>query len=811
MFFGLLRRLIFWLVLVGGLLAAIVGSLAMFWLSGSLPLEEGRMRVKGISASTDIIRDRFGIPHIKANNLADAMYSLGVVHAQDRLWQMEMGRRAIAGRLSEVAGTATLDTDKFLRGLGLENVAAQTIPQFDPVTRQVLDAYSAGVNHIIQTQSDSIDPLPPEFVLARLDPEPWQPKDSVGLTKGMALFLSGNFYDELMRARLLADLGKEKLIELYQPYPGEKLLDIPDELASLFQKPEVSHLIESNHRQILANLPFGYDAHNGSNNWAVDGTRTTSGRPLLANDPHLGLSIPSTWYFAHLETPEIKVIGATLPGVPGIVLGRTDRIAWAYTNTGPDTQDLYLERINPTNDNEYQTPTGWQSFESVDEIIQVKGEDPYVLKLRRTRHGPVLSDFWKNAQKAAPQGYALALRWTALETSDMTFQSGIKVLTASNWGQFREAMADYHAPQQSILYADVDGNIGFIAPAKVPIRHPDNKLKGTIPQPGWDPVYDWQGTIPFEELPQILNPSTGTLMTANARVVPDDYPYYINRDWADPERAQRIRDLLAERHTHSIESFKAIQTDHTSLFEPKFLPLLLESQPSSDLGIALRDLMQGWKGQMPADSNQPLIFHAWYRELVRRVLQDDLRGHFDDYWDFRGRFMLSILAHNAHWCDDIGTQAFESCQDQSSLAMDDATRYLEATYGNDPTQWRWGKAHHARMKHRPLSDVGPLHRLFGLDVEMGGGPFSPMQMRFSMKDKNFPFASIHGPGMRAIYDMAEPDRSLFIHTTGQSGNWLSPLYADFAPLWASGQFIPMTMDPNSFLISKRGHLELIPE
>ena len=788
--------------LVRGIAALVVlilvaGGGGYLWLRGSLPQIDGRIQVSGLSGPVEIVRDRNGIPHIFARSAIDAQFGLGFVHAQDRLWQMEMNRRIGAGRLSEVVGEAGLTVDRFLRTLGIYRQAERTFDNLDIETRAGLEAYAAGVNAFLETRSG---PLPPEFLILRHTPERWRPADSLVWVKMMAWDLSGNWGGELLRARMARRLTPRQIGDLYPPYPEGGIVALKD-YAALLGDLRLDAL--------QAALPAPPDPNNGSNNWVLSGTRTATGKPLLANDPHLGLGAPSLWYFAHLNAPGLDVIGATLPGVPTVVLGRNDRIAWGFTNTGPDTQDLFIERIDPANPKNYLTPTGSQPFETRREVISVKGGEDVILNVRETRHGPVISDILDDAGEVVGEREVLAFAWTALRDDDLTAQASRKLNQARNWDEFVAALRDFHSPQQNIVYADVDGNIGFYAPARVPLRDPRNTLRGMMPAPGWTGENDWVGFIPFNELPNAFNPQGGAIATANNQIVPDDYPYFITAEWSAPYRAERIKELLNAREKHSIQSFKDMQGDVRSPFARIFLPYLLEAQVTGEAASEALTLLRAWDGTMDRDRPEPLIFSAWYRELTRLVYADELGDLFEDYWGFRPVFMANVLSGDGQWCNDIGTGPRETCAERISLALDRALAALQDDYGDDIGDWRWGDAHSAHSEHRPFSGQPVVGALFDIDLPSGGDAETLNAARFSIADPENPFRQFHGPSLRAIYDLGDPNRSLFIHSSGQSGNILGG-YRDFAEIWRNVEYVPMTTDRREIEIDAKGTLILEP-
>ena len=777
------------------------------WMRQSLPQMSGTLAVPGLAAPVEVIRDANDVPHIYAKSIADAHFALGYVHAQDRLWQMEMNRRVASARLSEVFGAATVDADRFLRTLGVYRAAEATLPKFNDATRVALDAYAAGVNAFLATRSG---PLPPEFLALGVVPEPWKPADSVAWLKMMAWDLGGNWSTEILRLRLAQRLDSRQIAEFLPPYPGDAPLPVRD-LAELYRG------LAPAAATIVAAAPPPLPEGAGSNNWVVAGSRSVSGKPILANDPHLGLNVPAIWYFAHLSAPGLDAIGATLPGSPMLVLGRNDRIAWGFTNTGPDVQDLYIEKIDGADPTCYATPDGTQAFAVRNETIRIKGQPDQTLVVRMSRHGPMISDVSRSADAATPKGYAIAMQWTALRDDDLTVEAGVMIPRAANWNEFLEGARHFHSPQQNMVYADVDGNIGFVAAGRVPIRRADNDLFGMAPAPGWDARYDWQGFIPFDELPRAFNPPQGRFVTANDKITPPDYPYFITSDWFAPYRAKRIAELIDALPRHSRESFARVQADDRSELARDVLPIMLRAAPRNGAAGELAAMLAHWDGSMDAGRPEPLIFGAWYRELTRRVYADELGPElFKDYWDQRAVFMTNVLSHPddgegvSRWCDDIGTTQRESCADQIAAALGDAGVYLRAHYGGDPRQWRWGTPHFSFSRHQPFTKNALLAPIFDLRQPSDGDSFTVNVGRYRIADEANPFASVHGASLRAIYDLADPDRSVFIHSTGQSGNRLSPWYDAFALRWAHGEYVPMTTRRSDILQGAIGTLQLVP-
>jgi len=797
------------LILVLLILASAVGI--WYW-RASLPKVDGSLKLTGLHAPVDIVRDHDGVPHIYAKDSDDAFYALGFVHAQDRLWQMEMNRRIAAGRLAEILGPGALDTDRFLRTLGVARNAAGIWNHLAPDAREALEAYARGVNAFIDSHGQA---LPPEFYLTGAPaPEHWKPTDSIGWQTMMAWDLGANWTQELLRMRLSQRLSLQQINQFLPPYPGEAQLQTRDYTGLYRELAGTAQQMAAVEKIAPPSLVEGM----GSNNWVVSGALSETGKPLLANDPHLGLAAPALWYFAHLSAPGMNVIGATLPGIPGVVLGHNDRIAWGFTNTAPDVQDLYIERINPGNPGQYQTPDGWRDFDVRSETIKVKGKPDVVLEVRSTRHGPVLTGTIPIVAKAPVDAkkYAIAFQWTALREDDLTMQAGLHIDRAGNWQEFLAAARDFSSPQQNMVFADVDGNIGFIAPGRVPIRKADNDLKGLAPAPGWDARYDWDGFIPFESLPQQYNPAGQKVVTANQKIVPDDYPYFITSEWTLPYRAKRIGDLLDARPKHNLDSFAAIQKDVVSLAAQELLPMMRRAAPHTEDGKAALAMLANWNGEMTAERPEPLIFNAWAKELSHELfaerLGEDLMG---DYWELRNvqAGMVNVLKNvdgAASWCSKTGASDPEACTGVLGNSLDAAMADLKTCFGKDPHAWHWGDAHQARSEHQPFAKVELLAPIFDISIASPGDTYTVDVGRYNLRDKDKLFTNHHAPSMRALYDLSNLENSRFMHSTGQSGNVLSSHYADFSRRWANVGYLPMAMRRETVEKDKMGTLTLAP-
>ena len=757
------------LVLVGGWL----------WLRGSLPQLDGEIVLAGPHAPIEILRDSYGVPHIYATEPHDAYFGLGFAHAQDRLWQMETQRRVGAGRLSELFGLRTVETDRFLRILGIHQAAERQWQGLDNDAQAAYRAYADGVNAHLAARSG---PLPPEFVLFGVEPEPWQPVDSLAWALMMAWDLAGNWSSELLRARLAQQLEPAQIAALW-PEVKSTPSDLPDSLSEIYRSLPLD---------ALAGLDLAAPRLDGegSNNWALAGTRSASGAPLLANDPHLDLGLPSLWYLAHLSASGLEVAGATLPGLPVPVLGRNAHLAWGFTNTNPDVQDLFVERLDPDDPGRYLTPDGAQAFVVRQEVIAIRGAAELVIEVRESRHGPVISDASETVREAAGDGHVIALAWTALAPDNRSAQAGLNVALAEDRDGFVAALRDFHAPQQNIVYADAEGHIGFIAPGRVPIRKQGD---GRLPAPGWSGEYDWIGTIPFADLPRSLDPPGGVIVTANQRIVPEDYPWFITDDWTPPWRYRRIADRLDAQYSHTPESLTAIQIDNRSGFAAALTPLLLaHAHPGSPQAQIAVDLLSDWDYAMAAERPEPLIFAVWQRAFLRALLADELGPLYDDFAGIRSTLSLNAMAGGSPFCDDVTTEQFEDCAILVEIALEAALAELTASHGDDPAAWRWGDVHRLTLDHQIFSRLPVVRGLTGHSLATDGGSYTINAASYAAKGAA-PYAQTAGPGYRAVYDLAPGAPARVMQNTGQSGNPFSTHYDDLVALWRAGATIPLTM------------------
>jgi penicillin amidase len=762
-------------------IAVVLAAAGTWFVRRPWPKVKGEITVSGLSASVEVIRDEWGVPHIYAQNEHDLFFAQGYVHAQDRLWQMEFNRRIGSGTLSAILGESTLSIDRYMRTLGLRRAAERDLALADEEMRTLLEAYAGGVNAYIESHRDR---LPLEFTILGAEPEPWTPVDTLNWAGVMSLQLGRKYPMELFGAQLIATLGEEAAQQLLLPYPGNAPVIIPPEARSYAWLQGIDISSDDSLAAILGEPAMFL----GSNNWVVHGSRTATGMPLLADDTHLGLDMPSIWYENGLHGGRFDSVGYSFPGAPLVIIGHNSRIAWGVTNLAPDVQDLYIEKLDdPAHPTKYLHKGLWQDLETTYETIEVKGQAPVTLNVLATHHGPIVNQVIGDLAFSEP----LALQWTALE-GNRIFHSVMLLNLATNWEEFRQALSYWDAPSQNFVYADIDGNIGYQSPGKIPIRAPGHQ--GLLPVPGWTGEYEWQGYIPFDELPNVLNPPTGFIATANNRVVPDDYPYHLAYYWASGFRAQRITDLLAANSSVTIEDVRDIHAQTYSLPAETLRPYLLASEPEDEMQAKALDLVEAWDLYLEADRAGASVYQTWYWFLVQNTFRDELGEELlSNYQNsYHLLTMLELMPQDdSPWFDDTTTPQVETRDDIVRRSLADAVAWLSDRYGDNPETWEWGRLHTKTFVHQPLgqSGIGLLEGVFSSDtIAARGDNYTVDAAAF---DNNQPFAMGSGVSQRYIADLNDLDNSRIIHTTGQSGHLFHPHREDFIPLWQSVEYHPM--------------------
>ncbi len=755
----------------------IVGGSAWLYLRTSLPQISGTLRLAGVAAPITITRDARGIPYIKAASSDDAWFALGFLHAQDRLAQMELMRRSARGTLSEVLGRFTVTSDRFMRVFGVAQQVDDSLAELSPAARAQLDAYAAGVNAYLAS-----DPtLPPEF-LRLPKPAPWTPADSLLWGRLMMLQLAGNWRDELNRARL-SHLAPEMLDELWPDRKADSATTLgsiqtaPTRAAEESPTPTIAGL-----DALFAALPAPAFPDRASNEFVVSGTRTRSGKPILSNDPHLSLNAPGQWYLARIEMPDLTLTGATAPGVPAMVLGHNGTIAWGFTTTHADMFDVFVERADSNDPTRYEAPGESRAFTTRTEIIKVRGGEDITLTVRSTRHGPVISDL------SPETGDILALSHPGVYRPDRTAEALFAMGRARDWPQFLAALADWHAPMQNVVYADTEGNIGFIAPGLLPRRRPS-----AGPRIGWTGANDWDGFHGFAELPQTYNPASGRIVNSNNRIVPDDFPIYISPDWDSSFRAQRINERLDTIALLDATSGQSIVTDSLSLFARAVIERIGHVATRDSRSQQALMLLHEWDGTMLRDRPEPLILTAWMRALTVALHEAPGDPLVRNMVRERPELILRALEGRSVFCRDKDG----GCAAIVTAALDTAIDQLTIRFGLDMTRWRWGDVHRAPFDHLLFARLPLINRLMDFRMETDGDFYTVNRGGTRAGDPVRPFAHVHGAGYRAVYDLANLDESLIVATPGQSGHPLSRHWGDMAALWASGGHFMLPARPNT--------------
>ncbi len=768
------------------ILLLIASSVAIYILQRSLPDIQGEKVVSGINAPVSVYRDKAGVPHLEAANLEDLYFAQGYVTAQDRLFQMDLSRRVVSGRLSEVVGEATVDRDRFFRTLGLRRAAEASLDAYSSEARNVLDWYAAGVNAFI-TEATKKNTLPPEFILLGYKPEKWDPIDSLAIAKYMAFDLGGHWNGQAFRQYLLQKFPEEKALELFPAYPENG-----GEILSAIKQHPVD--IEKNLADAVVPPPF-----NGSNNWVVSGKKTESGLPLLANDPHLGLGTPSIWYETHLKAREMDVSGVIFAGIPGIIVGHNEKIAWGVTNVGPDVQDLYIERRNPTDPSSFLYKGKWEKAEVISETIKVKDEADINHEVMVTRHGPIISEFAHYEQ----EGTALALKWTALEPST-ELEAVIRMNRAENWPEFKVALTYFHTPAQNFVFASVDGDIAYRANGLIPIR---KKGYSMVPVPGWTGEYEWEGYIPWNELPTVVNPDKGFIATANNRIIDDEYPYHITHTWAQPYRHERIDQRLSRAQEFSADDMKDLQMDQYNLQAEEMIPLLLKRLARAKFNEVENDaftLLAKWNYEDHKDQGAPLLFHLWMAEISNGLFKGQINSKMMNLFDGKAQVVDELIRKASRGEQSIWINEAGGLNEVATEAFSRAVKESSSLQGNDVNDWRWGKYHSLLLEH-PLGSVKPLNLLFNpKQAEVGGSRVTVMAAGWNHKTGKVN----HGAAWRTIVDMAKPTESYNVVGPGQSGHVLSDWYDDQIDDWVEGGYHKTSLKKEAYQSSDE--LILVP-
>jgi penicillin amidase len=799
---------LFRLALLAALLAATL-AVGLYWFATrSVPSYEETLVVPRLGAPVEIVRDNANVPHIFGQSDRDVYFGLGLAHAQDRMWQMLMLRRAVQGRLSELFGERTVATDDLLRRLDLYSAAVQSEEVQDAYATEALQAYADGVNAwLVEVNEGARGRGAPEFWIFEPVIAPWQPADSIAIGKLMALRLSTHLADEVLRARVALALSPERLADILPDVPGPGLAALPD-YAALF--PGID-------RRVAAAWPptprpdFWPAPDRGmggaSNAWAAAPDRSAAGGTLLANDPHLGFSAPTIWYLARLELATGGVIGATIPGMPTVLLGRSDQLGWALTASYLDDQDLFIERLNPDNSEEVMTPEGWTRVTSRPSIIQIAGQAPITITLRWSENGPILPPRHFDLGAVTPPGHVAALGWTALSPNDTSMSAALALMRAGTVTEALAAGEGIIAPSQNLTVAD-GRRIAMKVVGANPRRDPRHQSLGRVPAPGWRVENRWQGRMPYSSNPEFINPPGGILGNTNNKTVDRPFPDHLSFTWGDSQRVLRWEFLMQNREVHTRESFIEAQLDTVSFTARSLLPLIAadlwftedpapDGTPERQRQTALA-LLAEWNGEMNEHLPEPLIYAAWMRALQDRLIRDELGPVLAAEFTHVEPLFLERVFRDVDgasvWCDVIQSAAVETCTDTARQALDEALIWIAENHGSQLESLRWGDAHQARHDHEVLGELPLLRWLVNIRQSTSGGDQTLMRGLTSGTDPE-PFVNVSGAGYRGVYDFADPDSSVFITSTGQSGHPFSRHYDDLGELWRRGEYIPMTLDP----------------
>ncbi|MEH2436756.1 MAG: penicillin acylase family protein [Nostoc sp.] len=838
-FLQILKRTLIVLLIMGLLLV----ELATYTVRQSFAQENGTIQLPELKAEVTVQRDKWGIPHIYAANSHDLFMAQGYIHAQDRFWQMDFWRHIGSGQLAEMFGSSQVDTDRYLRTMGWAKVAQQEIQEMNAEMKAYLEAYADGVNAYLAEHQGialSLEYAVLKFLNPGYKPEPWQVVHSLTWGKVMAYDLGRNFDSEIERAILLKTLTPTQVEELFPPYPEDLPVILPElqkgdvggageaggenNVEVLFNSPDVFPALESITKPMMALEkligPTGIGI--GSNNWVISGKRTATGKPILANDPHLGVQIPSIWYEVGLHcTPKsaecpYNVTGFSFAGMIGVIIGHSDRIAWGVTNVQSDVMDLYIEKINPKNPNQYEVNGKWVDMQLVKETIQVAGSQPIVQTVRYTRHGPILSDVSPNLKEfqpsqplEVPQKYAVALRWTALAPSKLGYAIP-QINRAQNWQEFRTAASNYDVPAQNLVYADIDGNIGYQMPGKFPIRA---KGDGRYPVPGWTDEYEWQSYIDFEQLPKSFNPSQGYIATAN-NLVKRKYPYLITTDWVYGYRAQRIVEMITQQtEAISLKDVQQIQGDDRNLNAQTLVPLLKSITVDTPRLQAAQKLLLDWNLQLGMTSPAAALFEVFWKHLLADTFHDQLpEKYFPDGGDRWYAVVANLVKQpNSSWWDNRNTPEVENRDQILRQSFRKTVDELERIQSKDPKNWNWGKLHTVTFKNATLgkSGVAPIEALFNRGAFATAGNGETVNANRWRANESFEVTDI--PSLRMIVDLGNFDNSIAIHTPGQSGHTFHTHYNDMVDPWRKIEYHPMLWERKNVTASTAGTLKLVPK
>jgi penicillin amidase len=754
--------------------------------SAALAQLEGEIKVPGLKEPVEVLRDRWGIPHIYAHNADDLFLAQGFVAAQDRLFQIDLWRRVGVGETAEVVGKKSLEADRFARLLKYRGDMDAEWASYSAHARPIATAFTRGINAYIVHIADR---LPIEFQLLGVRPKKWRPEDCLGRMSG--IIMSRNFQNELARAELVAAVGVEKARRIAPTDPARAYTPAPGlDLAGI----DRSILAGYNAAIKAPSFKLGGD---GSNNWAVDGTLSASGKPLLASDPHRAIALPSLRYLVHLSAPGWNVIGSGEPGLPGVAIGHNEHVAWGFTIVGTDQADIYVEETNPADPAEYRVGDGWERMKIVRETVEVRGEArPTEMELHFTRHGPVIAEDAKRHR-------AYALKWTGSEPGGAAYLASLALDRANNGREFVAALKRWKVPSENMVYADVDGNIGWVAAALTPVR---TGWDGLLPVPGAKGAYEWQGFLPLESLPQVRNPAAHYVATANHNILPTDYQAEIGYEWAPPYRFARINARLEGKKTFTLEDFQSIQHDVTTLPGQMLVRLVKRVDMQDPELRPYVELLAGWDGALSADSRAGTLYGVWLQELLDGFFRPRVPAKLLDFTASRGGVPVMLAALETPDAAWFGAKPTEGRDRLLRTTFRKAADRVRKLLPGDEKEWSWGRLHTTSFRH-PLASLGPAYaKAFDLGpVPRGGDAHTP-----NAASHNTKFAHTSGASYRHVLDLADWDRGLATSAPGQSGQPGSPHYDDLLPRWQKGEYFPLAFSRAKVEKVTRHRLKLIP-
>ena len=786
------------------LLIGLVSILILRYLvTKSFPPVDGELKVPGLIQPVTVERDEYGVPHLFAESEHDLFFAQGYVHAQDRLWQMDVSRRAGEGRLSEIFGSTTLKFDKLFRTVGMEQIAERIARNLHPESRELLQAYSDGVNAFISSHKGK---YPIEFDMLNYEPEPWTPVHSILVARLMAWELNISWYVDLVLGELYKDFGEEKAKEIFPTYPENAPVIVPKGMKPGMLPGNLLGLVDVD-REFRAFYGMS-GTHIGSNAWAVAPEKSLSGKAMLANDPHLGFSAPSKWYEIHLDGGGFNVAGVSIPGTPLVVIGRTMHVAWGMTSTMADDADFYLEMTNSAG--EYLFKDAWHPMSVSVDTIAVKDSASVILTVKSTQHGPVVNDV--NPVGSITSEVLVSMRWTGQDVSD-EFYALYRICGAKDWSEFRAGVKEFTVPGQNFVYADDAGNIGYAAGVRLPIRSAQNP---TLPMPGWTGEYEWNGFVPFEKLPSLYNPPQHFIATANNKLTDASFPYHISNLWEPPSRIERLTEMLSKKEKLTVEEFQSIQLDYYSYFAKEMTPYILHAYDSvaaksPEIQTAL-NYFGNWHFQLSRDDVPTTLFHVYFTHLLKNVFGNKMEESLFRKYIFVANIpyrTIPALFRNpdSPWFDDPATPRVERRDDVIRKSLEEAIAELKSTLGGEMKTWQWGLLHTLTFRH-PFGSQPPLGSVFNIGpFPVGGSGTTLNNGEYFLAD---PYQTTLGPSMREIVDFARPEASRFVIPTGESGQPLNEHYSDQTELWLNGEYVLIPIDSAAAVSSARHALRLLP-